>query len=763
MKKLLSLYCALFIVLLAAAQQYEELTPLGYNPAVYKATKQFQPAPGQHRYVIDKGIMIVNANTVNIPFVDDFSTNRLGTVNWYQNHITDTFHNVYGSCLANESVPMQVGNFILDSSYTYTYNLTTHSVDSVANLPYKFTYFGPSPTGCFNQLPQYFEYWDTYYRYTFDTLGRATDSVMVGPDTILSYAPVIYFAQNEPGTLWFDAYAYRNNTYPVNPPTIGVATLDGLNEYGLPYNNSSTHTYGTADYLTSKPIDLSAILSDDTTVYLSFFYEGGGLGDYPDRGDSLIVEFLDNAGRWNIMWYDTGYLSPAVAPQKFQRVLINLPQLQFPLTYFHNVFQFRFRNKASLYGNNDHWHIDYVELDKNRGYADTIIQEIAFVYPLPTILKNFTLMPADQFNYPVDLRDTLIVPVHNLDPNANNNPPATNFTKLADELYPVQSPVLTSVLQTFNAAEYSYIGLNPATEYIVPTTPNWPVDSLVIQSRVLINPNDVIKSNDTLYQVQHFDNTLAYDDGSAELAYGISGAPGTKKFAYEFNLNYPDTLVAFQVQFSQVESNVSDLVFNFNAWDSLSLNNYAFNDDSTLIFSLDNKKPYYIDSVNGFTTYRLAEPIIISNKIYFGWSQTDSRKLQIGYDVNSTLGRSHMYIYTNGKWSTSSIPTAGSPMIRLIFDSNYYGGTSPVTEVEDDIKTGIYPNPTTGMLQIKTNQVGVNFNVQIMNMVGQTVFTSQNVASQLDLSGLSNGIYLLELTNPQTGKTYNHKVIKTGI
>jgi hypothetical protein len=44
----------------------------------------------------------------------------------------------------------------------------------------------------------------------------------------------------EPNKKWFDNYAFWNTTYPILPPTIGVATLDGLNEYGLPYNNTNT-------------------------------------------------------------------------------------------------------------------------------------------------------------------------------------------------------------------------------------------------------------------------------------------------------------------------------------------------------------------------------------------------------------------------------------------------------------------------------------------------------------------------------------------
>ncbi|HLP20694.1 MAG TPA: T9SS type A sorting domain-containing protein, partial [Chitinophagales bacterium] len=310
---------------------------------------------------------------------------------------------------------------------------------------------------------------------------------------------------------------------------------------------------------------------------------------------------------------------------------------------------------------------------------------------------------------------------------------------------------------------YSYIQINPASEYIIPTSPNWPVDSLVLNTRVAINPADVNSSNDTLYHTQRFDNTYAYDDGSAELSYGLTGTPGVKKFAYEFTLNQPDTLVGFQVQYSQVEENVADLVFNFNAWDSLSLNNFLFVDDSTLMLTVDNKKPLYVDSVNGFTTYKLETPLQVDRKIYFGWTQTDSRRLQLGYDVNSPLGRSHMYIYANGRWTTSSINIPGSPMIRLIFDSNYWGGSTAVDNLKEENNIRIYPNPTTGLLTINSQQSGAMFEAHVLNMLGETVMLERNIINQLDISSLNAGIYILNLRDTQSGKSFQHKIIKTGL
>lgn len=751
--------------IMAIRAQDEAITPLGYNPVIYHTAKAGQSQNNTHRYLIDKGITVVSTDTLTLPFIDDFSRNNLGTLHWVQNHITDTFYNVTGTCLAVEGVTLLSGRYMTTPSYTYSYDTATHTVDSTAKPVITFTFFGPATSGCFTQTPSTLNRWEEYYTFHFDSLGRKLDSTLVvdetnHPSEIIFYAPVIYFAQGEPGKLWFDNYAYVNNTYPVNPPTIGVATLDGLNEYGLPYNSSSNSTYGTADYLTSKPINLSG-LSDADSVYLSFFYEPKGLGDYPDKDDSLLLEFRDNSSEWRTVWSDTGYASLAGVNLKFKQVLIQVPALVFPYTYFHNTFQFRFRNKASLYGNNDHWHIDYVELDKNRSNQDTLIQDIAFIYPFPTVLKNYTLMPADQFVFPTDLRDTLILPVHNLDPNAITNPPATNFVKSAEEWYP--SPVVISapLLQTFNASDYSYIQVNPSSEYTIPNTPNWPVDSLVLNATVFIEPNDSRKLNDTLTRIQHFDNTFAYDDGSAEMAYGLTGV-GLKKFAYEFSLNQPDTLVGFQVQYSQVEEAVNDLIFSFEAWDSLKLNDYTFDDAATNILTMENKKPYYIDSVNGFTSYKLDTPLIVASKVYFGWAQTDSRRLQVGYDLNSTLGRAHMLIYANGKWALSGVTTNGSPMIRLIFDSNYWGGTSAIREMtnaEDNIS--VYPNPTTGMLFIKSEEVEVKYRATLVDLLGNTVKQEDNIQHRFDLNGLPTGVYILALHNQKNGNLSYRKIIKT--
>jgi hypothetical protein len=255
---------------------------------------------------------------------------------------------------------------------------------------------------------------------------------------------------------------------------------------------------------------------------------------------------------------------------------------------------------------------------------------------------------------------------------------------------------------------------------------------------------------------------MAYDDGSAETAYGFTGI-GTKKFAYEFDLHKPDTLAGFQFMFTQIQDNVLNLVFDFNVWDTLQLGSYTFVDSP--IVDLINQLPFYIDSTNGYATYVLDTPIPVSNKIYIGWAQDDTRSLQLGFDENSPLGRNHMFAYLNGAWDSSSLSAVGSPMIRAIFTGHYPGHSSNVAGinhvVQDLDKLSIYPNPTSGILYLSSSRSGAVYDVDINNMLGEEVEHASGVSTHLNIAKLANAVYILTARDQLTGQVFRQKIVKT--
>lgn len=763
--KLVIYFSLVFSAFTLSAQ--DMLLPLNSNAALQVKEKNAK-RPNAARHNV-QGKYIIEAASKQLPFVDDFSTVRQRTFAFPENYVYDSILNASGPCLDANLITSITGRFHTQPSFDYTYNLSTNQIDSTPKTPILFKYFASTGTKCLDVVTYTYQLFPEYYTYNFNTTtGVKIDSQLVvndtiNPDTLVDYAPVLYRAILDTNWRWMDNYAFINNTLPVFPPTIGVATLDGLNEYGRPYDPFiQPSSYGTADYLTSVPLNLSSFTENDS-IYLSFFYQPMGLGDYPDKPDSLVVEFKNEyTDQWDVIWERNGYNSiPTDTNLQFKQVLLAMPSKQIPITnYFYDGFQFRFRNKASLTGNNDHWHIDYVRLDKNRSMSDTLIDDIAFVSPMPSILKNYYTMPSLQFVGSSDLTDTMNMYVRNLN-YYNNTAPATNFQGLGNETFPGSSSIYNAPIQTFNAGYSNTVSRNPQADFAMPSALGTQ-DSISILLKEWISPFDVLPTNDTISAVHIFSNELAYDDGIAEKAYGLYGDPSKiKKFAYEFNLNKPDTLTGFKIFFTNIDENVSDLVFKFNIWDSLVLQQFNPPDP---IWESSNKKPQYIDSLNGFSVYRLDTALVVDKKIYFGWSQDDFRNLQIGYDRNSARGCGHYYIYTNATWKQSSICQIlpGSVMIHLLFgDTSKIKPTHIVDLRKEKFAVNVYPNPTNGLLNFDLEKEAENYEVCLFDMLGRTHFQNQLTQNSINISNLQSGMYFVQIRDTKTNNVVLKKVLKT--
>ena len=223
------------------------------------------------------------------------------------------------------------------------------------------------------------------------------------------FAPV-----NDPNLYWLDDEAFHNYTMAKNPWTLGVATFDGLDPNGYPYAIGTT-TSGFADHLTSKPIDMTT-LSPADSVYLTFVYQGQGLCDPPEVGDSLVLEFYDNAAlQWNEIWTGGFDGDPDTFKLVHLKVVDNI--------YFTDAFQFRFKNYGGLSGSLDHYHLDYVHMRSLSGYQDSVIKDFAFCYPIKTLLKDYTSVPWDHYqnNFNGKMSDAVEIVVRN-----SNNVDANN-------------------------------------------------------------------------------------------------------------------------------------------------------------------------------------------------------------------------------------------------------------------------------------------------------------------------------------------------
>tara|TARA_B110000238_G_scaffold189626_1_gene221900 strand:- start:17 stop:1816 length:1800 start_codon:yes stop_codon:yes gene_type:complete len=524
--------------------------------------------------------------------------------------------------------------------------------------------------------------------------------------------------------LWEQSSVFVNRTYPINPVTIGVATFDGLDEYGFARSFSQSNPSSPSDTLLSQEIDLSTV----DTAYVMFYFQGKGIGDAPQIQDKLILEFKNDTLGWEQIWYSNGQ-----SMQEFEKVIeiINAPK------FLHNSFQFRFRNYATISGNFDHWHIDYIKIDELLNLNDLIeLNDVSFVYASPSFLKRYEQMPWTHFksNELAEMNDTAAIFLRNNGAGINVD---YQYNIYEDNTVIAHYP---SIGVSRNASIVDYDSIIGNFEYKNPPITISPsvFTSLTSSDSVTFKVEHIIstglndnKWNDTLYRFQEFNSSFAYDDGGAESAYGIntSGA----KLAYQFKLNRPEILRAIQMYFPQMLDSVSHIPFQLTIW-----NNNGGQPGNII----HQQEVYPQHTENGtFHYYYLDSIFQMLGTFYVGWEQTTNDPLNIGLDKNK-LANQYMFYNLGSGWNNSIYP--GAWMIRPIVSMD------EIILDQDEIKIEnfkLYPNPTRQELNIILGTV--NNIISIYNLQGKQVKQSffSNSNCKLSITDLSSGMYVVEVEN----------------
>jgi hypothetical protein len=184
-----------------------------------------------------------------------------------------------------------------------------------------------------------------------------------------------------------------NNGMGLNAPSLNVATFDGLDSTFLPYSQSAL-VNGLRDSLVSQGIILDetgVTIAERNSVFLSFAYQWQGNGEPPDDLDYFSVEFKNNTGDWETVV--TIYPKASFVRDQFYDTLIKVDGDRF----FHDSFQFRFRNFGRQSGPYDTWNLDYVYLNKNRAPTDTDFPDQAISTTLTGIFGRYRSIPYHQF------------------------------------------------------------------------------------------------------------------------------------------------------------------------------------------------------------------------------------------------------------------------------------------------------------------------------------------------------------------------------
>lgn len=128
------------------------------------------------------------------------------------------------------------------------------------------------------------------------------------------------------------------------------------------------------------------------------------------------------------------------------------------------------------------------------------------------------------------------------------------------------------------------------------------------------------------------------------------------------------------------------------------------------------------------------------------WYADSSLTIPIA-DTTSLQDSTYYYV-------TQNIDGCESDALAILYLKNNPDGVSIGDVALQQVK--IFPNPTTGIVHLQALKNMQR--VAVLSIDGRTVLQADAQAKQVDLSGLINGIYILEIEI--YGVTIHHKVVK---
>ena len=619
------------------------------------------------------------------------------------------------------------------------------------------------------------------YNETKRNLNISLSGKAENPPLLLPFFEDFSAATGYPNEMFFiDKQAFVNQTFAVFPPTIGVVTLDAINEYGEIYPHLNSTSKG-ADTLTSRYIRLDSLFLGDMareitlsdSLYFSFYFQPGGggiadsdageqIGNQPNITDSLVLEFgyttlIEGSPVtfWNHIWSTPGFSIKEWLSedpyQYFKQVLIPITDEK----YLCETFQFRFRNYASLEpqqgmtgweGNVDQWHIDYIRLDVNRNRNDIFTNDLAFVSPTTSFLKNYQAMPWKQFQS-ADVKSNFSNQLTNLSGSSRTSRYQYAITRNGNVVHEYTTGAI-DINPYFTHGIHNYP--SQATPTILFPPANLTDTATFVVTHVFQNAAglDFYQGNDTCVFEQKFSNYYAYDDGTAEYGYCLNNQYNIAYLAMKFSLRVPDLLSAVHMWFNHTKNDENaNASFSIVVWE----------DENGLpgekLHTLSNCKPKFAEGFLDFVEYRFDNKISVSGDIWVGFVQHGNVQLNIGFDQNND-SRDFFRYNTRGIWEKSAYK--GTPMLRPVFGelSLSIPPNAPLPA------TKIGPNPVTDELRIENHESRI-IKVEIFNITGMKIIEKQcrNNMVTMNIDNCQTGIYFVRVTKEnKTIETF--KIIK---
>ncbi|PHI20176.1 hypothetical protein CEQ90_09510 [Lewinellaceae bacterium SD302] len=567
--------------------------------------------------------------------------------------------------------------------------------------------------------------------------------------------------------LWQNQDVLVNRTLAVLPPSIGVATFDGIGPRGFAYPLDGTVT-GPRDFLTSAPINMGG----ESNLAITFYAQLRGLGDRPEINDSLRLEFLRQDGEWQNVWstrgISTGFGNCVDTAFTFYQVDIGNQ-------FYYDGFQFRFSNLSSQTGAVDTWHLDYVKVE---GANQMGLNDIAFVAPPPSILAEYTALPYRQLLAAGQgiLRTSFEASFWNHALPAQTIPISAADYRI-EELGTMEvllepngfdigslAPGLTAFTNNepddglFNDYLEALEDFDEDGEYVVATT--YDLGGVTFTEETDPGFVESVNANNFTTTTTVFADAYAYDDGSSELA--LAAQSGGQTIVQRYEAFTDEVLRGVSIRLPRSVNDVSNLTIDLVVF--LGDLEDGGSPDLSMTVSPIYAEAFYSDSLEGFTSYAFPDSLDIpQGDFYVGWRQngtcSGSTCVPVGMDRNNNV-EGVRFFRNSGDWNPLEGCSLGALMIRPLVGNSQVPVTS-TTEFNRDEFVTVYPNPANERVFLTTrNDIELTrLNWTLYSLTGSQLARGTADSQGIDLSNYAAGTYFLRVVDSTNGKISRHKLV----
>ncbi len=613
--------------------------------------------------------------------------------------------------------------FMMDTSYSYSYNTITSSIDSVSNSSMVISFYSDSlnPAVVTNQITV----WPAYYNnYIYDSLGNAIDSMFVIPDSIVyveyDSAYVQFYVKERieiarsitpygmAVDLWYDVTDYRtllkdsvtfvsnvcgySNGWLVTTEFHFIEGTPPMDAFKITNLWNGTWQYGNSSNPIENHLPVITVQVDTSTIYekIRLITTGHGFGGFPNQN---VAEFFDVTHTLNIAGTD------------FDQRLWRADCGSNPLY------------PQGAPGYTSTWFLKRANWCPGASVVPQDYNATPFITPGGTLAVDYNMVP-----YTV-----------------TGGPSGFYHPEYAIQSHAIE---YKSINYTNNASIERIASPTDAFEY---RRRNPGCDGLEPQVVIKNNGSAVLTSLNIHYRV---------DNGSVQ-SYVWSGA---------LNMMDSTTVTLPSITFGSGNHTFTAFIDQPNS------GNDEFVFDDTLRSTFNAVNIHNTNFVRILTkTDNSPEEV--------SWTVKDDQGAILfsrnNFTATNTLHVDTIYL-SNGCYSITAYDTYGdgvccyngSGLFRilkgstatLIGSSGDYGdffnvnfGIDFQVGVDEVISSDlfIYPNPTSGQIRINTGISDSKFTAKIFDLAGQLVLSREGAVSgylaQLDLSELSNGLYIIQI------------------